>query len=360
MANEARDEPSPTASRVHFGGPGSADFALRDLLAARIADAPPGSAIDVVTYYLRDRRLARDLAAARARGVDVRVTLEARPRRADANAAVAALLAAPEGDGGIGARFRALAHAPLVPGTRLRARLHAKLYVFSRPDAAFLGSFNPSGDAPELAPDVVAEIGDHDRGYNALVELRDPALVAALRDHARGVAAGAHGRLERCARAQRARVASGDTELAFWPRAARHPLLALLRALGRGDAARVVASHVSGRHGPGALARAARRGARVELLSHANERRFPRATEAALRAAGVAVARVGSEVARPMHDKFALVDRAGERCVAFGSFNLNAQSIWLNHEVGAVSRERGLVLAFEGRWRALRAAAGLQ
>lgn len=356
-----RSTPAAAApSLAHFGGPRARERALRDLLAARVEAAPPGSAIDFVTYYFRDRELARALARARARGVSVRVAIEARPRRRDANDAVAALLRAPERDGGLGSAFRAIEHAPLVPGTRLRARLHAKLYVFSQPDAAFLGSFNPSGDEPELAPGVIDEIGDHDRGYNALVELRDAALVAALRTHARAVFEGAHGRFERFAGDRSMRGASAHTELALWPRTTRHPLLAELARLRAGDRARIVASHVSGRGGPRALARAAGLGARIELLSHANERRFPRDTERALADAGVEVARVGSQVALPMHDKFALVERAGERLVAFGSFNLNAQSIWLNHEIGALSREPALFDAFEARWRELRAAAGLQ
>ena len=61
---------------VHFGGPDRPAGALRDVLAERIAAVPAGGAIDWITYYFRDRRLAQDLIAARHRGVDVRVTLE--------------------------------------------------------------------------------------------------------------------------------------------------------------------------------------------------------------------------------------------------------------------------------------------
>ena len=71
--------------QVHFGGPGRPDGGLRDLLAERVSQVPAGGAIDWVTYYLRDRRLAGELVAARRRGVAVRVTLEGRPRTTGAN-----------------------------------------------------------------------------------------------------------------------------------------------------------------------------------------------------------------------------------------------------------------------------------
>ena len=348
MPNESNSGRA-NASCVHFGGPGSPDGALRDLLAERVRASGSGDRIDFVTYYFRDRRLARDLVAAAERGADVLVTLEGRPRRRDANDAVVALL----GDAAARLRtlaFRALVHAPILPGVAARARLHEKLYLFSNPAAAFIGSFNPSGDSPEEAPDVVAEIGDHDRGHNLLVELGEPALVEALRAHASLVFAGTHGRLERL---RPARIARSDgTRVFALPAIGAHPFLAAVAALARGDRARIVASHVSGRAAPRTLARAAARGARIELLSHASERRFPPATEAALRSAGVATRRRGDAHAHPMHDKFALLEHGGVREAWFGSFNLNTQSRWLNHELGVATREAGVVEALEARWAA--------
>jgi phosphatidylserine/phosphatidylglycerophosphate/cardiolipin synthase-like enzyme len=65
---------------VTFGGPDRPRGCLRDLLAQRIEAVPPGGAIDWATYYFRDRRLAGDLIRARERGVEVRVTIDGRPR----------------------------------------------------------------------------------------------------------------------------------------------------------------------------------------------------------------------------------------------------------------------------------------
>lgn len=346
------ETPDAALQTVHFGGPGSPEGALRDLLAARVRASDRGDRIDFVTYYFRDRRLAAELAAAAERGAEVRVTLEARPRRSDANAAVVAQLAQPVGSGGIGGGLAVLEHTPLLPGTKARPRLHEKLYVFSNPPTAFVGSFNPSGDEPELAPEVTREIGDHDRGYNLLVELRSSALVEALTSHARDIQAGRHGFFERFGRDPS--VFEEQTELAFWPRASVHPFFAKLGELGSGDRARIVASHVSGKAASRALATAAARGANIELLSHANARRFPLDTEAELRASGVVVQRVGTEATHPMHDKFALLDCAGVRCAAFGSYNLNTQSRWLNHEIGVFTRDAGVYAALEQRWEQLR------
>ena len=346
------EAPDTALQTVHLGGPGSHDGALRDLLAARVRASGRGALIDFVTYYFRDRRLAAELAAAAERGADVRVTLEARPRRADANAAVAAQLAQPVGGGGIGRGLKLLEHSPLLPGTKARARLHEKLYVFSNPPAAFVGSFNPSGDEPDLAPDIPREIGDHDRGYNLLVELRGSALVDALTSHARNVHTGRHGFFERFQRDPS--IADEQTEIAFWPRVGAHPFFTKLGELGSGDRARIAASHVSGKAASRALAAAASRGANVELLSHANARRFPLDIEAKLRAGGVVVQRIGTEATHPMHDKFALLDCAGIRSTAFGSYNLNTQSRWLNHEIGVFTREAGVYEALERRWEELR------
>ena len=55
-----------------------------------------------------------------------------------------------------------------------------------------------------------------------------------------------------------------------------------------------------------------------------------------------------------MHDKFALLDCAGIRSTAFGSYNLNTQSRWLNHEIGVFTREAGVYEALERRWEELR------
>ena len=98
----------------------------------------------------------------------------------------------------------------------------------------------------------------------------------------------------------------------------------------------------------------AKRGAAVELVSHASERRFPLEQEDALRAAGVQVGRLGNGEGWPMHDKFVLVEDADDRWASFGSFNFNEQSRHLNHEIGAITRDAAICSALEARWSQLR------
>jgi hypothetical protein len=176
------------STEVYFGGPDCARGRLRDVLAQRVSQVPAGGAIDWVTYYFRDRRLAEDLLAARRRGVTVRVTLEGRPRTPHANDRVVRMLGGPDG---LGEGFRLIGRATDSKYQALwRPRLHEKLYCFSHPEpAAFIGSFNPSGDDPEDSPAVIREIGDQDRGHNLLVELRDRRLVTGscgIADSSRG------------------------------------------------------------------------------------------------------------------------------------------------------------------------------
>ena len=163
---------------IYFGGPDQPPGRLRDILAERIGDVPTSGAIDWVTYYFRDRRLARELLRAHRRGVKVTVTLEGHPRTPDANDEVIAMLDGPDGLGK-GFRTVSMTGLPTPSGKRLQPRLHEKLYCFSHPKpVAFIGSFNPSGDIPEERPDIIYEIGDQDRGHNVLVGLSDPSLVA--------------------------------------------------------------------------------------------------------------------------------------------------------------------------------------
>jgi phosphatidylserine/phosphatidylglycerophosphate/cardiolipin synthase-like enzyme len=334
-------------AQIHFGGPGSPDGALRELLSQRVAAVPAGGAIDVVSYYFRDRGLADDLARASRRGVRVRVTLEATPRSPHANADVAEQLAE-----ALGGDFRALAHPRLMPLPR--ARLHEKLYLFSDPAAAFVGSFNPSSNADGEDASAIAAIGDQDRGYNSLVELRDPTLLQGLREHARRLQAARHGLGERFLAAERD-LHSGDTSVHFWPQPGldRGPLRALLAGLGPGERARIAASHLSGATFPRALERAARHGAAIELVSHASERRFPARVARRLAAAGIGLRRAGSDAAVPMHEKFALIEHADERVVTFGSFNLTERSLWLNHELTVISRDPALFEGYAARFEQL-------
>ena len=340
---------------VHFGGPDRPVGALRDVLAQRIADVPAGGSIDWVTYYFRDRRLAADLVAARRRGVSVRVTLDGHPRAPRANDAVIELLQSELGDD-LRAVRRAVDGTPV--GRLLRPRLHEKLYCFSHPDpVALVGSFNPSGDEPEQAPEVLREIGDHDRGHNLLVELRDPNLVAALVAHARRLHGARHAALDRFSPAATRSLVGGALTVHFWPRVRRDPIYAWLRRLAHGSRVRLAASHISGVSARRALRALAGRGVGVEILSEATRRRVPSATQHALEAAGISFRRVVCDPWLPMHNKFALVEAGPERQVIFGSFNWSEPSRRLNREIGILAADARLFDILAERWQVLEAGA---
>jgi len=341
---------------------------LRDLLQARIEAVPAGGSIDWVTYYLRDFGLARALVAARRRGVRVTVTVEARPRTGDANREVADLLASSEG---LGVGFRELA-LPALPGGIFNPRLHGKLYCFSGPRAcALIGSFNPSGRGMrgELVgvmadPDaerekaVLAEIGDQDQGYNLLVELTEPKLVRGLVSHARWL-----NRLQphwglRSDLYLNRHLRGLETEIFFWPRLRPHPVLAMLRQMGRGTRVRLAASHLRGAEVVDRLLALVRQGVEFEILAGATERRVPARVEERFRSVGVSFRRVGCETGLPMHDKFLLAEKEGQCRTVFGSFNWTTRSRWFNYEIGAISQSPELFKIFITRWRELETAAG--
>jgi phosphatidylserine/phosphatidylglycerophosphate/cardiolipin synthase-like enzyme len=333
---------------VHFGGPDRPPGCLRDLLAERIAAVPAGGAIDWVTYYFRDRRLAADLLRARERGVQVRVSLDGAPRSPHANDAVCRILRA-----GLGAGLRVVVYpVDATPWGRLvRPRLHEKLYCFSHPGPiALIGSFNPSGDRPEEEPEILRQVGDQDRGHNELVELRDPTLVGGLVKHARRLHAGRHGPFDRFQRAANQELVSDGLAIHFLPRVRRDPGIALLRRCGAGQRVRVAASHLSGPTSVLALRALAARGARVEILAEPTERRVPARAEKRLRAAGVSLLRAIHPEGLPMHAKFALIDGRGERRLLFGSSNWTEPSRRLSREIGAIASDPGLFDAFDARW----------
>jgi len=344
-----------SSPRVFFGGGKRPPGALGELLRERIEAVPPGGTIDWVTYYFRDRRLAQALLRAQRRGVKVTVTIAAHPRTPAANQAVIALLA---GADGLGRGFRALNLRSFF-GSRstLNPRLHEKLYCFSHPrPTALIGSFNPSGDTPETAPEIIDEIGDHDRGYNLLVELSELSLVAGLVGHARRcqhlISVPGWSRFSNF----RQRLQGRETEIFFWPRLASHPLLKFLQQLGPEAEVRLVASHLRGQGVVRRLVELARSGYKIEIIAGATERRVPARAVRILTAAGVKVVRVGRASGLPMHDKFVLLRRGEERWTAFGSFNWTTRSWWLNHEIGAISTAESLCDAFAVRWQELKAA----
>lgn len=342
-------------ARAFFGGPDLPPRALRDLLEERVDGVPAGGWIDWATYYFRDRALAEALVRARRRGAEVWLSLEAAPRREGTNDSVASRLRGPEG---LGAGLALVRHAPFSRrgGRTRRAHLHTKLYAFSHPHPhALVGSFNPSGDVPE-DPGVLAEIGDQDRGHNALLEIDEPATVAALRAHLTWLRGTRHGRWERLAPAANRVLRAPGLEIFFHPRVRSGRALRAFAGLGTGDALRIAASHLRDARAVRALARARRRGAEVELIVHASERRSPEAVARRLRAAGVRVLRHQEKGGAPMHHKFALIERGPARELLLGSLNWTPRSLSRNHEI--VARVRGaptLFDAFAERFAAVRA-----
>jgi phosphatidylserine/phosphatidylglycerophosphate/cardiolipin synthase-like enzyme len=335
----AAAEPAETRPfSVYFGGPDQPPRALRDLLKARIEASPPGSEITWATYYFRDLDLAEALVAAHRRGVRVRVVLDAKPRREDANTAVISTLSQGLGDG-------LRLHRGWAPG----AHLHAKIYAFSGPaPETFIGSFNPSGDTPEN-PDVVAEIGDQDRGHNLLVGFTNPADARALAERAKRVWSGRG--LSRFNGGQNRALHLSSARLYFYPRLRTDIVEDDLEGLGPHDRVRAAVSHL--KHSPltRRLIQAAQAGADVQVVVHDTLRRVPQNVVVDLAAAGVRIQRYCEPRGLPMHAKFIVIEREGRRTAWFGSLNYNLSSELLNHEVAARSSEPRLIAALQSRFR---------
>jgi phosphatidylserine/phosphatidylglycerophosphate/cardiolipin synthase-like enzyme len=341
---------------IHFGGPDQPLGRLRDLLAEHIEAVPAGGAIDWVTYYFRDRRLAEQLLRAHRRNVNVTVTLEGNPHIPDANNAVVAMLS---GEEGLGKGFRVVYLPPRLPmpGRKMgNPNLHEKLYCFSHPKpVAFIGSFNPSGDDPEERPDIIHEIGDHNRAHNVLVGISEPVLVDGLMNHARWMHRARHGVLERFFADGNRALRGTNTEIHFLPRARSHAAASFLGRFGDGARIRVAASHLNGTTSIKTMLRLARRGATLEILAEPTLRRVSLMAEKTLAEAGIAFRRVTHPERLPMHNKFVLVEQNSRRWVVFGSYNWSTLSFWINQEICAISSQPQLFEAFAERWEVLEA-----
>lgn len=329
---------------VHFGGPDLPERALRNLLMERIQAVPAGGCIRWATYYFRDLELAAALVSAAARGVDVRIAVEGQPRRRDANRDVVALLGE-----GLPPCALCVLKPPPGPLTRAHPHLHAKIYAFSHPHPhALVGSFNPSGNEPEDA-EVIAEIGDQDRGHNLLVELSDAELVSGLAAHVDGLCGAGGTMAARLLPGQNRVLRSSDTSIYFFPRLDTGVTGKLLK-MGKPHSIRGAISHLKSGQLTGMLEKAARRGVKVELLVHDTERRVPQGVIARLMAAGVSVRRYVHPDKLPLHAKFLLIEGAGPSEALFGSFNFNPRSRFLNHEVLVQSSNAGLVATLAARF----------
>ncbi len=338
---------------IHFGGPDKRKGALRDLLAERIAAVPPGGSIDWVTYYFRDRPLARGLIAASRRGVRVTLTLERKPRIAAANRQVIEMLS---GEDGLGSGLRTISLPGLLspPGLAWKPQVHEKVYCFSHPQpVAFIGSFNPSNDSPEDTPGILEKIGDHNVAYNALVAAKDPQMASALAEHVRSLNLNGSSLLYRFTSKQPRSLDFGHTVVHFWPRLGGHPIEQLLAGFGAGSRIRIAASHIRSPGSVSCMVMLAKRGARVEVLTEHTRSRVPHKTEKRLSAAGIAFRRIGKSINVPMHLKFMLVENESIRRTVFGSFNWTLPSYWLNHEIAAISVDESVFEIFEAHWNKL-------
>ncbi len=365
---------------AHFGGPDAPRGHLRDLLSERVRAVPAGGSIHWVTYYFRDRRLAADLLQAARRGVDVRVVLSARPRRPRANDAVIDMLSGADGLGG-GLRLVTLPGLPSPAHRSFRPQIHEKIYCFSHPEPiAYIGSFNPSGDDPELSPATIADIGDQDAGDNFLVGLRAPAPAQRLTEHVRMLHERPPGLFHRLASVRTRDLIQPDLRIHFWPRVGRNPVLALLDQLGEDSEVCLAASHLRARQLTRALVSLAERGASVCILGAMSRRRTPDRVARQFVSAGIEFIRHGGQVSQasapatarggkcsgrrvnaeqaswasaPLHLKFLLIRAGNLRRSVFGSLNWTLPSFYLNHEVVVVSDHPMLYRTFEQRWLSL-------
>jgi phosphatidylserine/phosphatidylglycerophosphate/cardiolipin synthase-like enzyme len=339
---------------IYFGGPDQLPGYLRDILEAHIAAVPAGGHIDWVTYYFRDLRLAEALILAHKRGVKITVSLEGKPRIPSANDDVIAMLSGP---GGLGDALRvvSIAGIPSPSGRSWKPQLHEKLYCFSHPrPIAFVGSFNPSGNIPEEKPDIIREIGDQDRGYNALIGLVDPVLVEQLVKHARQLHRTPPGLLYRFAADANRAIKGTDTTIHCWPRVQPHPVVQFLSQLGEGARVRIVASHIRTEIAVDVIIRLAKRGVAVEIFADSTLRRVTAKVEQRLASAGIQFRRIKNTEDLPMHLKFVLVEDGDQAWSIFGSFNWTKPSFWLNHEIAAISSNPLLFKSFAHRWDVLK------
>lgn len=332
--------------RVEFGGPDLPPRHLRNLLQSYVDGSPPGSRIDWATYYFRDRNLAEALMRASDRGVTVRLALEPKPRREGANDQVIAMLRGHGLGGGLHLR------SP-VGRDGVKGHLHAKIYAFSHPGIAWVGSFNPSGDEPE-DPEVIAEIGDQDRGHNLLLGIERPKLIAALRNYIDRLIDPPNLPLWlRLSSYWRTR--SGDTRLYFYPRVMTWLVEPRIATLPRSASVRAAISHL--KKGPltRSFRQAAHRGTTIDLLVHDTERRVSAKAFDFLDEAGIRIRRVRDRDDLPMHAKFLLVNRGNETTAWLGSYNFNDKSRLHNAEILLSTTDPAVVAALEHRFEEIAA-----
>jgi hypothetical protein len=338
---------SSRIGRIEYGGPDLPARRLRDLLQDHVDASPSGSRIDWATYYFRDRDLAAALIRASDRGVRVRLALDSAPRRKDANDAVIDILSAHGLNGGLALRR---------PLRGQRGRLHAKVYAFSDPAIAWIGSFNPSGDSIHN-PDIIAEIGDQDRGHNLLLGLEQPKLLKTLQRHVRRLAVERPGRLDRFRPSFNRPVYGDGAALYFYPRLRTKLIEAEVDRLRPGDAVRAAVSHMQTGAFTESLRAAAKRNVAVTLLVHDTERRVASDLVQDLTDWGIDVRRIRHPDDLPMHAKFVILQGKGGACAWLGSYNFNRRASRKNAEILARIEDRPLIDSLQSRFEKIAAMA---
>ena len=200
-------------------------------------------------------------------------------------------------------------------------------------------------------PEILARIGDQDRGHNLLIQVDEPQLLKVLLDRVAATHAGASpfGRLY-CAMD----AAEGDGKQAyFFPRHGRNPLDERFARLPAGSTVRIAASHFADLRIAKRLAKLARQGSRVEVLTHHTQRRSPGEVIEFLRSHGVRTYRYEHPDELPMHAKFILAEGPSGSWSAVGSYNLNWNSRLLNQELLVFSKDPKLWHALDMRWEAI-------
>lgn len=193
--------PSPIAGGwLHAGGPDRPPHLLRDLLVRRIDAVPGGGEIVWAVRGIGDDVLADALIAAAGRGVSVSLHVDARATPIWADDVMARLSA-----GGL---------SPDIERHEAERPMDMKVHIFSHPEpSALIGSYDSIGEHSALR-DPRRRLDDLDRGHDLLIEYSQPALVAALRDHARRFG----GTLERLRPSQNRAAEVPRTSIFFHPR----------------------------------------------------------------------------------------------------------------------------------------------
>ncbi|MEJ2201877.1 MAG: phospholipase D-like domain-containing protein, partial [Desulfuromonadaceae bacterium] len=204
------------------------------------------------------------------------------------------------------------------------------------------------GNEPE-DPNLLAIIGDQDRGHNLLLELNDPRLVSPLRQHLLHLHSAVHGPWERLRPSYNRVIRTEDTAIYLFPRLRRNIIAKKLLTVPSGSVLRLAVSHLNDRKIGATLRAVAARGVRIEILAHDTERRVPQWVEEQL-LESLTFRRYRHPQGLPMHNKFILIHTPQQREVLLGSMNLSVRSLYVNHELLLVSSNPLLVEAMERRW----------